>query len=432
MATQFSESENPRWRNTFFPVWIGQAISLVGSRLVGFSLVWYLTTTTGSATILTTISLIGLLPEMLLAPFAGALVDRWNRKKVMVIADSAIALLTLVLAGLFLFDLVEIWHIYVLMFMRSIGGAFHYPAMSASTSLMVPREKLTKVQGMNQVLHSILTIVAAPMGALVLGWLDVGQVMMIDVVTAAIAIFIIAVAAIPQPAIITTQEQKSNPVKTMLLDVKQGLHYVVGWKGLLYVLIFATFLNAILNPAFSLLPLLVKGHFQLDVGALATMETAMGIGMLIGSVLLSAWGGFKKKMYTSLMGLFGLGMAALLMGLAPSNTFWMAVVGTFMFGLANPITNGPLFAIFQETIDPGMQGRVFSLINTTAMAASPIGLAIAGPLSDSLGVQSWFLVGGIFCVTMPILLFSNAKVRDLEKGNPNAEQFRQDVVADPT
>jgi len=144
------------------------------------------------------------------------------------------------------------------MFMRSIGGAFHYPAMSASTSLMVPREKLTKVQGLNQVLGSVLTIIAAPLGALALELMEVGHVLFIDVATALLAIIPLLFVHIPQPDIHTTQEEKATPVRTMLRDVREGLHYVVGWKGLFTILMAATILNALLNPAFSLLPLLVK------------------------------------------------------------------------------------------------------------------------------------------------------------------------------
>ncbi|MBN2048315.1 MAG: MFS transporter, partial [Anaerolineaceae bacterium] len=243
MAAQFTEAENPTWKKKFFTIWSGQAISLIGSRLVGFALVWYLTDLTGSATVLATASLIGMLPEILLLPFAGALADRWNRRKVMIVADSGIALATLALAGLFFMGWVQIWHIYALMFVRSVCGSFHWPAMNASTSLLVPKEKYTRIQGVNQLLQGILSVVAAPLGALMMELMKVGNILMIDVITALIAVTPLFFLSIPQPDVLTQVKEGDSPLKTMLKDMREGLHYVVSWKGLFYVLIGATFIN---------------------------------------------------------------------------------------------------------------------------------------------------------------------------------------------
>lgn len=414
MATQFTEAENPHWRKTFFPIWIGQALSLIGSRMVGFALIWYITQSTGSAIVLTTLALVGHLPEMVLGPFAGALVDRWNRQKVMIIADGAIAFLTLIIALLFAFDLIQIWHIYVLMFGRSIGGAFHFTAMGASTSLMVPKEKFTKIQGINQLLQGFLAIIAAPLGALAIEVMDIGDIMLIDVVSAAIAIAPLFFVVIPQPGIITTAEQRANPIKTMFSDVGEGLRYIVKWKGLFYSLLLATGINALINPAFTLLPLLISDTFGLGAAALATIQTTLGIGTILGSLILSVWGGFKRKIYTSASALALSAIGLFLMSIAPVNAFWMLIVGIGIFALLNPIANGPIIAIFQESVDPSMQGRVFALIGTMAGAASPIGLIIAGPVSEQFGVQSWFLVGAIYILFMSAALVLVPAIRNIE------------------
>jgi MFS transporter, DHA3 family, macrolide efflux protein len=421
MATQFNEVENPHWRRTFFPIWIGQALSLIGSRMVGFALIWYITESTGSAIILTTLALVGHLPELILGPFAGALVDRWNRQKVMIIADGAIAFLTFVIALLFAFDLIQLWHIYVLMFGRSIGGAFHFTAMAASTSLMVPKERFTKIQGINQLLQGFLAIIAAPLGALAIELMEIGDIMFIDVVSAAIAIAPLFFVTIPQPEIVTTDEQRANPVKTMFADVGEGFRYVVKWKGLLYVLLLATGINAIVNPAFTLLPLLISDTFGLGAPALATIQTTLGIGTILGSLILSVWGGFKRKVYTSSAALAVSTIGLLLMAIAPVNAFWMLIVGIAIFALLNPIVNGPFMAIFQDSVDPNMQGRVFALIGTMAGAASPIGLMIAGPVSEFFGVQSWFLVGAVYTIFMSTMLFLVPAIRNLED-HPKSQQ----------
>ena len=187
------------WAASFFTIWTGQALSLLGSRLAQFALVWWVTETTGSATTLATATLAALLPEVLLGPFAGALVDRWNRRRVLIIADGCIALLSVGVVYLFWSGNIRIWHIYLIMIARSLGGVFHWPAMQSSTSLMVPKEQLARVAGMNQTLFGALNIVAPPLGALLLTLLPLHGVMAIDVVTALLAILPLAFIAIPQP-----------------------------------------------------------------------------------------------------------------------------------------------------------------------------------------------------------------------------------------
>ncbi len=152
----------------FFIIWSGQAVSLLGSQLVQFALIWWLTQETGSATVLAIASLVGLLPQVLLGPFIGVLVDRWNRRWTMLLADSVVALATVLLFLLFWFGLIQTWHVFVILFIRSLGGAFHFPAMNASTTLMVPEDKLTQIQGLNQMLEGGLMILAAPLGALLI------------------------------------------------------------------------------------------------------------------------------------------------------------------------------------------------------------------------------------------------------------------------
>jgi len=166
VATQFSTNDNKPWKPAFFTIWGGQALSILGSQLVQFALIWYLTILTGSATALATAALVGMLPNIILGPFIGALVDRWNRRRVMLASDSLVALATVALAILFALDLVQVWHIYVVMFIRALAGTFHSNAMSASTTLMVPVEHLTRVQGLNQLLNGGLNVAAAPLGAL--------------------------------------------------------------------------------------------------------------------------------------------------------------------------------------------------------------------------------------------------------------------------
>lgn len=385
----------PRPLKPFLILWAGQAVSLLGSNLVQFALIWWLTQETGSATVLAMASLVGMLPQVVLGPFAGVLVDRWNRRWTMFVADTTVALATIVLALLFWTGAVQIWHVYAILFVRSLGGAFHWPAMTASTVLMVPENQLTRVQGLNQMLQGAMTIVAAPLGALLLSLLPVQGVLAIDVVTALFAIVPLLFILVPQPETAVTGDAAPTMVKSFWADMRDGLRYVLGWPGLLVLMALAMLLNLLLTPAFSLLPLLVTDYFGGDAWSLGVIESAFGVGLVAGGLLLGAWGGFKRRIHTSLLGLIGLGISVLAVGLTPAALFWLAVVAMLMAGLTNSMTNGPIFAIMQATVSPQMQGRVFTLLTSLASMIAPLGLIIAGPVADTIGVRSWYLFGGV-------------------------------------
>ena len=404
-----------RWAPRFFTIWGGQAFSLLGSQLVSFALIWWLTKSTGSATVLATASLVGLVPQVLLGPLAGALVDRWNRRVVMIVADSLVALFTLVLAALFAFGVAEIWHVYLLLFLRSVAGGFHWPAMTASTTLMVPKEQLARIQGLNQMLQGGMSIASAPLGALLLEWLPMQGILAIDVATMLVAVLPLFFFSIPQPER-NDLPQEANGKSSVWQDFRAGLKYVAGWPGLLIIAIMATVINFLLTPAFSLLPILVTKHFNGQAIQLATLELFSGVGFIVGGVILSAWGGFKRRIMTSLVGLVGMGIGCLVMGLLPGTAFTLAVATMFFLGVINPIVNGPLMAAVQAAVAPEMQGRVFSLIGSMSAAMSPLGLIIAGPVADKLGVQSWFMIGGIVCGLMGIIALFIPAVMTFEDG----------------
>ena len=224
------------WATRFFTVWGGQAFSIFGSALVQFALVWHLTRETGSATVLAIATLFAMLPQIILGPFAGALDDRWNRRVIMMVADGGIAIATVLLIYLFATDQVQVWHIYLIMMIRSLGHAFHFPAMQASTSLMVPEKHLTRIAGANQTLNGAINIIAPPTGALLLEVLPMQGVLSIDIVTASIAILPLGFISIPQPSR-TEETGEELPKSGFMQDVREGLRYVASWPGLLAILI---------------------------------------------------------------------------------------------------------------------------------------------------------------------------------------------------
>lgn len=418
MSTTITPPSERSWKRDFFTIWGGQVFSILGSSLVQFALIWYLTKTTQSAVVLATASIVALLPQVLLGPFAGAIVDRGNRRRIMIAADGSIAAATLVLFALFFFGMIQPWHIYAVMFVRSLASSFHYPAMTASTSLMIPKEHLTRIQGVNQMLSGGINIISAPLGALLLEVLDVQGILLIDIVTALIAITPLLFIAIPQPAITTATD--GSRLKVVWDDLKDGFRYVRGWRGLMALFLVATGINFVLSPAFTLLPLLVNKYFGLGAVQLGWIEAAFGIGIVIGGLVLGAWGGFKRKIITSLCGILLIAMTMATIGLIPASAFTLAIGVYALTGFGIPFTNGPVFAIIQGTVDPQMQGRVISLIGSAAALMMPISLAIAGPAAERFGLQTWYLVGGILCALIAIFSLTSRSLLHIEDGPPQA------------
>mgnify|MGYP001266226457 CR=1 FL=1 len=332
-------STEARSLRPFLTLWIGQVFSLLGSQLVQFALIWWLTQQTGSATVLAIASIVGIVPQVVLGPFVGPLVDRWNRRWTMILADGAVAAATAVLAILFWLGLIAPWHVYVILFVRAVGGTFHGPAMAASTALMVPEAYLTRIQGLNQMLNGGLSVIAAPLGALLLELLPLQGVLLVDIITAAIAITTVLLVHVPQPRHATT-EVHGSAARQYWQDLRAGLRYVLSWRGLLILMVMATFINLVLAPSTSFLPLLVQGHFQGTAWHLGALEAGLGVGVIAGGLLLGAWGGFKRRIFTSLVGLVGLGLSVLMVGLVPASLFPLAVVAMGLMGMMSAITNG--------------------------------------------------------------------------------------------
>jgi DHA3 family macrolide efflux protein-like MFS transporter len=377
----------------FFAIWTGQVFSLLGSELVQFALVWWLTTTTGSATVLALATMMAVLPRVFVSPFAGALIDRWNRRSIMMAADGVSALAVVALGALFALDAVQVWHIYTLMFIRSACAAFHWPAMQASTSLMVPEKHLSRVAGLNQALQGLGMIAAPPLGALLLELLPMQGILAVDVATAILAIAPLVFIQVPQPG--RTAETGEASGASMLADLREGLSFLRKWPAMLAVVGIAMVVNLLIYPALSLQPLLVTEHFAGNALQLAWMQSAFGVGMVAGGITLGVWGGFKRRAVTGLLALALNGVGLAVVGLAPGGAFPLAVGASLFAWFMAPFANGAIFALLQAAVPADMQGRVFTLVQAGSGVMVPLGLVIAGPVADALGVQAWFLIAGL-------------------------------------
>lgn len=416
------------WKSLFFPIWGGQALSLFGSRLVQFALVWWLARSTDSATVLATAAMMAYIPMVFLSPFAGALVDRWNRRLIIILADSGIALATVALAVLFATGHASILFVYTLMFIRAVGGAFHWPAMQASTTLMVPKQHLSRVAGLNQSLHGMAMLISPLLGALLIEILPMQGVLAIDVGTALVAVLPLLFIRIPEP--------KKDPTATtarssVIKDMIQGLSFAIRWRGMLFLILGLALMNFVVNPAFSLMPLYVTRVLNGEVIHYGTMQALFGIGFVLGGLLLSAWGGFKKRILTALLAVAVMGIAITTMGLTPQGWIVLAGGALFVTGLMEPIANGSFVASMQVSVPESMQGRVFSLLGSATQAVVPLGLALAGPLCDRFGMRIWFLIGGIAYLVVAFGCMLSRSVMKLEaEGEQLCKQSKTSAVAE--
>ena len=396
------------WQPRFWSIWIGQALSLIGSSLTQFVLLWWITSTTNSASALAIAGVMALLPQALLGPLGGTLADRLPRRLIMIVSDSITALCMIVLVLLFSSNTVQIWHIYVLMFIRSSMQAFQSPAASASTANLVPNSWLPRVAGLNQSLQGIMTIAAAPLGALALAWLPLQGALMIDVVTAILGISPLVFYSVPQP------KETQNKTSSVWNDFREGVRFVARDRGLLTLYTILGLVILTLMPTFSLTPLLVKQHFGGGINEVALMEGLSGVGMIVGGVLISIFPAKRPILILMVSFVVSCGTVALT-ALAGSNAFWLAIVWWVVSGLTFSTGNAPMMSVLQTVVPNHMQGRVLSLMSTIMGLAGPIGLAIAAPLGEAFGVRSVFIGGGVLSALVCLLALFSPAMWKLEK-----------------
>jgi len=383
-----------RWKSHFLLLWAGQAASLSGSSLVSFALIWWLTEKTGSTSVLAASTFFTILPGIVLGPFSGTLVDRHNRKKIMLIADAAVAALTLLLALMFYSGMVQPWQIILVMFLREVGGTLQMPAMTATTTLMVPESQLSRVGGMNHTLSGIIRIVAPPAGALLIGVLPFYAVLSIDILTALLAIIPLIILNIPSPPKKVKPDEEPDRNVSFWRDTKEGLKYVWLWRTLFWVVTTCTFANVFIGPSRSFQPLVVTQIFGGGALELSYISMASGFGVIAGGVLMSIWKGFKRRLITSAAGWIGIGAAFIVASLVPGNMYALFLCMMFISGFMTPVGCAPLNAFYQSSIPPDMQGRVFSVLNSLDGLTMPFGIVIAWALGGAVPLMLWYFLLG--------------------------------------
>ena len=391
------------WKARFFTVWAGQIFFVFGSGLVSFSLIWWLTEKTGSTSVMAVSTFFTLIPNIALGPFAGALVDRFKRKNVMIAAGSSIALLTLFLMLLFYTETIQPWLIIMVMFLRETGVTFNSQSMTATTALMVPEHHLSRVNGMNQTISGIQRIAAPLSGALLISILPVHTVLSLDIAAMALTVTPLLIIPIPSPAKKPLAAESAGRLQSFWDEVKEGLRYVWSWKALFWVVTTCTFANVFLGPSFSFQPLVVTQVFGGGALELSHVNTAAGIGIITGGLLMSAWKGFKRRLFTSAAGWIGIGAAYMGASVIPPDNFFLFLVMIFIFGFMLPVGGAPITAFYQSCVPPDKQGRVFGVIGSLDGATIPLGLLIAFILGDILPLRTWYFLAGFSHVALGVI-----------------------------
>lgn len=405
-----NENLKEDWLKNIILFLSSQTISLFGSSLVQYAIMWHITLTTESGLMMTLFIICGFIPTFLLSPVAGVWADRYNRKILIVLADGLIAISTLILAILFLMGYDSVWLLFVMAAVRALGTGIQTPAVGAILPQIVPKDKLTKVNGANGSIQAVIMFVSPMVSAALLAMASLEIIFFIDVITAAIAI----VTLLAFLKISVHEKAAEKQTTSYYSDFKQGIKYVNSQAFLKrFFLLFAIFL-ALMAPAAFLTPLQVTRSFGGDVWELTAIEIAFSIGMMAGGAIIATWGGFKNKVKTMAFAGFIMGACTLALGIVP--IFWLYLAFMALFGVAMPIFNTPTTVLLQEKIEENYLGRVFGVMGMISTSMMPLGMLIFGPMADFIDIE-WLLVGtGIFILILTVYLGRDKVL--LEAGEP--------------
>ncbi len=402
--------EKYNWKQRFFTIYAGQAVSLITSAILQMAIIFYITEKTGSAMVLSIASLIGFLPYAVLGPAIGVLVDRYNRKTIMIIADLIIAIAGAVLAFIALYMEIPIWMIMVVLFIRSVGAAFHSPALSAVTPLLVPEDQLTKCAGYSQSLQSISYIISPAAAAFLYSIWELNAIIAIDVFGAIVAIIALVLIKIPKLDV-----EKQELGLSFIKEMKDGFYILKENKGLFGLLLIGTLYMLVYMPINALYPLISMEYFKGTPVHVSITEIAYASGMLLGGMLLGLFGSYKKRIILITASIFMMGASLTISGLLPPSGFVLFALCCAIMGLSVPFYSGVQTALFQERIKPEYLGRVFSLTGSIMSLAMPVGLILSGLFADRIGVSNWFLISGILIIGIAITCPFISVIRSLDE-----------------
>ena len=408
-AATVGPAEAHGWLRRIVMFMTGQTVSLFGSMLVQYAVFWYITLEYQRGDMMTLAAVFGFLPQAIVSIFGGVWADRYNRKALIMVADGAIAVTTLVLALLMLSGYSGVWLIFATLAIRSAGAGVQTPAVSALVPQIVPTRHLMRVNGINGSIQSAMALIAPAAAAALYAWaasasgsstLALVPIFFIDVVTAALGIGLLALVHVP------TLRRGAEQPAGYFADLVDGARYIVRHAFVRWVLfVFAVIFVLMVAPS-NLTPLMLVRSFPgateaQDVANMGILEVSFSVGMLLGGLVIAAWGGGKHRIRLIACSSLLFGALSIAMGLAPHVIVFFALM--FLVGLAVPFFSTPSMTLLQETVEPERQGRVFGFVGIVTAVAMPLGMVIFGPLADVVAVESLLIVAGVVTIVVVAL-----------------------------
>ena len=396
VPTSADSESMPGWKKKVAVFLVGQTITTFGSLLVQYALLWHLTLTTKSGVVLALAAVFGFLPQAIVSIFAGVWADRVNRKVMIIVSDSTIALATLVLAFFMLSGVDDLWLVFLVMAVRSVGAGIQMPAISALIPQIVPSDKLMRVNGINSSVQSSLLIIGPVAAAGIYSTVSLAAILFVDVVTAVIGLTLLATIAVP-----TLSRAASNDKPSYFTDLKEGLNYIfshdlVRWVMVIYSIVFLL----VVAPS-NLSPLMLVRTFGSDVWLLTILELSFGIGMVAGGALMAIFASKVDRLGTMVGTSILFGVLAVVMGFTTNLILFYSLF--FLIGLAVPAFSTSSMTLLQETVEPERQGRVFGFVGIVMAVAMPVGMAVLGPLADIVSVEILLIATGAITVLIAVV-----------------------------
>lgn len=395
------------WKRTFAIIWSGQFASILSSQVVGFSIIFWMSLETGSAEVLAIAAMAGMLPQSLLGLIAGAYVDRWDRRKTMILADTFIALCTLLLAILFWLGVAQMWHIYILLACRSAGSAFHMPAMQASVPLLAPASQLTRIAGINQMISSVSNIAGPAIGALLISLTDIGNILLLDVAGAIIACVALLFVHIPNP--------KRNAEHHLLREIREGFAAIRAVRGMGTFFTLDILVLFFIMPIVVLYPLMTLEHFGGGAYEMSVIEMIWGGGALLGGFIMGLRTYKVNRVILINLVNIVIGITFALSGILTASAFLLFVALTGIAGIAGGVFNASFIAVVQHRTDTAVLGRVLSLYYSLSLLPAALGLLGTGLLAEHVGLTVSFIIAGIVIIGIGITGFCIPAVMQLDR-----------------
>ena len=396
------------WKRTIAIIWTGQAVSVFATIAATFAVIWYITVTVDSALMLSAAGIAALLPTALLSPLGGVAADRFNKKHLMIAADGIAGLFSLVLAVLALMGRIDMGMLLALLVARSAAQAFHGTSLMALMPELVPEKDMVRINTLDQTLTSGAAIGGPVLGIALYNLWGFSAVLLIDAACAAIACLCLAVVALPY------SKSTAPAHKGVVEDLREGMAAIKRERGVVPLLAMAMAAMLLFMPLGTLGPLLTYDWFGGDGLAASVVEAVAGIGLLLGSMVMFAWGGGKRLVPVLSISSAIVGASCIASGLLPSNAFAVFVILVGIMFAATGAFNAPIIPLMQKRIPPECFGRAMGLFGSLTTLATPIGLFIAGPAAEAFGVRTWFVACGIALVVAMVVFSSSRSLRSLD------------------